>query len=385
LAQSRLSFDANADTPIHPLVLEAWVDAEQNYPGNPASLHREGRRAQGILEDARSRAARLLQCSAKEIIFTSGATEGNNLALLGMADALSEQFGRPLSIWTSLAEHPSVLGPLRMLQQKGHLLTLLPVGKGGEISNEGWEKAATEGTPDLIALQWANNETGVIQPLHLLQHFPSTPFHCDAVQGFGKLPLHMDVLRAETLVLSGHKIYAPKGVGLLRVSEMALIHTILGGGGQQNGVRPGTESPALATALALALELAMEEQRTFAKKTNQCRRVFLDALHKKTSRFQENHTPKGLPNTLNLTFSGLDGRMLLPACDAQGLGLSAGSACSSGAPDPSPVLQAAGLSREDSRSSVRVSFDRNTTKEEAHEGGARLGETVLRLYEIALR
>ncbi len=385
MAQNRLIFDANADTAIHPQVLEAWINVEQNHPGNPASLHREGRRAQGILEDARSRVARLLQCSAKEIVFTSGATEGNNLALLGMAYALAEQLGRPISIWSSLAEHPSVLGPLRMLQQKGHLLTLLSVGRGGEVSRAGWNAAAAKGTPDLIALQWANNETGIIQPLHFLHDYPDTSFHCDAVQGFGKLPLQPDALRADALVLSGHKFCAPKGVGVLRISEMAPIHAVLGGGGQQNGMRPGTESPALATAFALALELALKEQKEYADNGHRCQKAFLNALQKKTTRFQENHSKKGLPNTLNLTFSGIDGRMLLPACDAEGLGISAGSACSSGAPDPSPILQATGLSKEDSRSSVRISFGRKTKKEDAHEGGRRLGETVLRLYEIAFQ
>jgi len=347
-------------------------------------LHREGRRAQGVLENARDRVGEALGCSAREIIFTSGATEANNLAILGAARALARESGGPISMISSEAEHPAVLGPLRLLQQEGFTLQLLPLTPEAVIQEADLAAAlAKTSRPTLLALQWANNETGAIQPFPIPEE--GLHWHCDGVQGLGKIPLNDVVLGADALVFSGHKIRGPKGVGVLKINPTAAFDPILGGGGQQGGLRPGTESPALAVAFAQALELAIRDQEEFALNAAQCREAFLRSLSKEVAEFSMHHSPaNGIANTLSLGFAGIDGRMLLPACDAEGLRVSAGSACSSGAPEPSSVLRAAGLSKEAARSSLRISFGWNTTPAEAELGGATLGVTVRRLYEVAI-
>ena len=378
------SFDANADTPIHPEVLETWVKAEKETPGNPASLHREGRRAQGVLENARDRVGEALGCQARDIIFTSGATEANNLAILGAARALARESGQPITLIASEAEHPAVLGPLRLLQQDGFPLRLLPLTPEAAICKADLVSALAEKSrPTLLALQWANNETGAIQPCPDLED--SLHWHCDGVQGLGKLPLDEKILSADALVFSGHKIRGPKGVGVLKINSAAIFDPVFGGGGQQGGLRPGTESPALAVAFAHALELAIRDQQGFVLNTSNCREAFLRGLGKDIAEYSVHHPlENGLTNTLSLGFDGIDGRMLLPACDAEGLRVSAGSACSSGAPEPSSVLRAAGLSKEAARSSLRISFGWETTPQEAERGGTTLATTLRRLYEVAI-
>ncbi|MBT4029345.1 MAG: aminotransferase class V-fold PLP-dependent enzyme [Planctomycetes bacterium] len=377
-------FDANAGVAARKEALDAFLEIERNAPGNPASLHRSGQRAQGALEKARALVAATLDCSPSAIYFTSGATEANNLAILGFARSFLRLEGRPPSFLSSLAEHPSCLGPLRFLQQEGCSLQLFDLDKHAKVLPE--SRLPAQDTFDFAATQWVNNETGVIQPIRQIKALlpDSSWFHVDAAQGVGKIQLVSTLQQSTSLVLSGHKFGAPKGVGVLRLQDHVLLDPIFAGGGHQEGIRPGTESPALAMAFAVALDLAVKEQSTIENHWHILTQLFISKLSESFRPFF-NHAPagEGVANTLNLTFKHVDGRMLLPACDAEGLELSMGSACRSGAPQPSPVLIAAGRTTDEAKASLRISFDWNTTTEQVIEGATRLNTVLGRLYNVA--
>ncbi len=357
---------------------------------NPASLHRPGRRAQAILERSRDRVAQILRCSSREVLFCGSATEANNLALLGVARGLARLDGAPPRLISSAAEHPAVLAPLRLLQQEGFPMTSLGMDAHGKVSEAELEQALADG-PALLALQWANNETGAVQPLP--ESLPAgVHLHCDAVQGVGKLPWDPRLGLAQTLVISGHKFRSPKGIAVLRADDQAILDPVLAGGGQQRGIRPGTESPALAAAFAHALELAVAEQERFTEQTAEAMQALLGELRRFYAEeslpsgtfLRENQPAAGeaaLPNTLSLSFGGADGRALLPACDAEGLAISSGSACSSGSSQPSPVLRACGLDLNLARATIRVSFGWGQGRAEGEDAGVRLSRVLRRLYK----
>lgn len=372
-------------------MLETFVRVEREAGANPAALHRPGRHAQALLEQARDEVASLLHCDSREVVFCGSATEANNLGVLGAARAIARLEGRPPRLISSRAEHPAVLSPLRLLQQEGFPLRTLPLDRHARIEAEALAEALAEDEdPVLLALQWANNETGAIQPLP--ERVPGrVHFHCDAVQGIGKLPWDPRLATAAGLVLSGHKIGAPKGIAVLRLAEDRPFDPVIAGGGHQRGVRPGTEAPALAAAFAHALRLALAEQEAFAAETAAAAGALLEELRgffgSDPSGFQENQPPlgQGLPNTLNLSFPGIDGRALLPACDAEGLAVASGSACSSGSSQPSPVLLASGMDANLARASLRISFGRPAGAAVGTEAGRRLVRVLARLYKSANR
>jgi cysteine desulfurase len=361
---------------------------EREAPGNPASGHRSGRRAQAELESARARVATLLRCAPREVVFVSGATEANNLALYGAARALARLGeAKPLLI-ASGAEHPAVLAPLRVLQNEGWPLRLLPVDGAARVEVGAAAALLADAPATLLALQWANNETGAVQDLARAVALGAavSHFHVDGAQGFGKLPWDPALAAAHTIAISGHKFGAPKGIGALRVAEGVLLDAVLVGGGQQRGRRGGTETPALAAAFACALELACAEQEAFARATEACCAEFLQAARAGGVPFvvrSPSEAPR-LPNTLSLTLPGVDGRALLPACDAEGLDVSSGAACASGAPLPSAVLLATGASEAEARATVRISFGAGSTRAQAGEAGKRFAALSRRLYEVAL-
>lgn len=358
-------------------------------PGNPSSVHRTGRHAQAVLEQAREQVAHLLATTAGNILFTSGATEANNLAILGLARAHRRVTAEPLRLIATKGEHPAAIAPLRLLQQEGFPLDFVDLDAHAMVHVEALLGARGKTSSSLTVLQWANNETGAIQPIDpLAQKVGGNHlWHCDAVQGFGKLAPDSALWNATTLSLSGHKFGAPKGVGVLRLHESAMLDPIQVGGGQQRSLRSGTESPALAAAFAHGLRLAMEERENHARDVRVAREAFLRTWEEKGNISVFNHPQDKacLPNTLNLHFPGVDGRLLVPACDADGLDISAGSACSSGSAMPSPVLVAAGLTPDQARASLRISFGPNSTPEQGKEAAFRLHQVLCRLYEIAKR
>jgi cysteine desulfurase len=333
----------------------------------------------------------LLRCAAREVVFCGTATEANNLAVLGAAAAMERLGGAKPQLIGSAAEHPAVLSPLRLLQQRGFPLRTLPLDANARVDTDALA-AALDGRPALLALQWANNETGAVQALPAALP-DTTHFHCDSVQGWGKLPWDDRLDQAHSLVFSGHKFGAPKGIAALRLRSDAVLDAVLAGGGQQGGVRPGTESPALAAAFAHAMELAAAERAEAAARWSAAARAFLEPVRAffaagglpADAALQENHTDEGLPNTLSLSFAGLDGRLLLPACDAEGLAVSSGSACSSGSALPSPVLRACGLDASLARATIRVGFGGRQGVREGGDAGLRLVAVLGRLYQVANR
>jgi cysteine desulfurase len=380
----RIYLDANAGLPVRAEVLEEYLRIERAFGANPASLHRAGRGAQGVLEGARSRVASALRCEDSEVVFTSGATEGCNIALFGIVRGSAQILGRKLRLVSSLAEHPAVVGPLRLLQLEGHHVDWLPLDAYATTDLSAWP----EQVPDLIAMQWANNETGAVQPLsQMLDLMPSNAvWFCDAVQGIGKLAWNDSLSDADSLVISGHKFGAPKGIGALVLKNEVLFEAPIVGGGHQGGRRPGTENPALAAALALALELALQEQSSNQENWSRCRLAFLQELARAVPDVQFNHpTQGGLSNTISLTFPNLDGRLLLPTLDADGLEVSAGSACSSGSPTPSTVLLATGMTQPLANASIRVTLCPKMDAAVVKSAATRLATAISRLYDVAKR
>jgi cysteine desulfurase len=390
-AVERLFLDANAGLPAQAEALADFLRVERDCPGNPSSLHRRGRRAQGELEKARSLSARAFGCQDSELVFTGGATEACNLALFGLIRGQSALLGRPLRLLANPTEHPAVIGPLRLLQQEGHSLQWLKVDAHGQVVVADLQaRLASENDPafDLLALQWANNETGVLQPLSaMVESLPErTLWFCDAVQGYGKAIPPDALVRADSLVISGHKLGAPKGIGAWVLREQAPFLAPCAGGGQQAGRRPGTEMPALAVAFATALQMALQAQTEVEATWGQAREKFLQRVKLALNGlFIENHPAKGLANTINLSFRDLDGRLLLPAFDAEGLEVSSGAACSSGSPTPSSVLLATGMPEKLARASIRVSFPPQFTPAKAEIAADRMTAVIARIYDVGKR
>lgn len=386
---SRFFLDANAGIGVRPEVLETWRKVEQDAPGNPSAMSRRGRHAQAVLEEARAHCASLLQVDKRNLVFTSGATEANNLALFGIAEERHSWDGKWPLLLASMAEHPAALAPLRRLQEQGAPLKLLPIDAHAQVDLSSLEPILAEHNgASLLALQWANNETGSVQNLGeaARQVNSQMDWHCDAVQGVGRLPWDAHLSQASSFTLSGHKFGAPKGIGLLALAETTPFRATMVGGGQQNNRRSGTQSPALAAAFVHALELAFQEQEARLAHDEALREIFLNALHRESIPFFSNHPAQGgLANTLNLSFEGIDGRLLLPAFDAEGLDVASGSACSSGAAQPSQVLRACGLSEDLARASIRLSFEANSSLEAAHEAANLMILVLQRIYKVAKR
>jgi cysteine desulfurase len=361
--------DNAATTPLLPAVWEAMRPFAGDVFGNPASAHAAGRRARRGLEDARESVAALLGAFADEVIFTSGATEANNLALLGLVG------DPPGHILASSVEHPSVVEPLRHLAASGFHVEWLPVNQCGIVGSDESAKRKREDTR-LVAIQWANHETGAIQSTVE----SDVPFHCDATQAVGKIPIDFHRVHATTLALSAHKFHGPKGVGGLLLRRGTKLRPRLFGGHQQQGRRPGTEPVALAVGLATALEFAVRDMDARHATVLQLRRRFLDHLRTHAAPLVVNGPEEGgLPHTLNVSFPRLQADLLLMSLDLAGVACSTGSACSSGSLLPSPVLQAMGVAEDVLRSAMRFSFSFLLGDDEVDEAARRVAEVVNRL------
>ncbi|MCI0460553.1 MAG: cysteine desulfurase [Gemmataceae bacterium] len=370
--------DNNASTPVLPAVWEAMRPHFTEVAGNPASSHQAGRRARQALEDARECTAALLDASPDEVVFTSGATEANNLALFSLA---SNPPGRLL---ISSVEHPCVVEPVRQLAGSGFILDLVPVGTTGEVAPDTFRTLLG---PDvrLAAVMLANHETGTVQPVQALAAVASKhgiPFHCDAAAAAGKLPLSFHSLGVTTLTVSAHKFHGPQGVGALLVRRGARLKPQLFGGHQQQGRRPGTEPVALAVGLAAALELAMAERQQRLVQVQRLRSLFLERLCARAAPVILNGPAEGgLPHTLNLSFPGCRADVLLMNLDLVGVACSTGSACSSGSLLPSPVLRAMGVADERLHSAMRFSLSFLLSEREVIEAAERVAKVVRRLRQ----
>jgi cysteine desulfurase len=369
-----LYLDHNATTPLLPAVADAMRPYLDSFAGNASSAHRQGRRARQALEDAREWIAALLGAHADEVVFTSGATEANNLAIFGLAGE------PPGHLVASPIEHPSVAEPLRHLAAKGFEVAHLPVSREGVVEIEALEDLVRPDTR-LVALMLVNHETGAIQPAASAkrQAGEAVHLHCDATQGAGKLPTDFHALGAATLALSAHKLHGPPGIGALLVRRGVALRPLLHGGHQQRGRRPGTEPVALAVGFVAALDLACREREARHAHLTRLRQELLDHLRAHAAPVVVNGPANALPTTLNVSFPGLAAEVLLMALDLAGVACSTGSACSSGSLLPSPTLRAMGVPDDVLRSAMRFSFGATTTPEDVREASRRISNTVNRL------
>ena len=356
----KIYLDHNATTPLHPEVLEAMLPAFRENFGNPSSIHSFGRTVRVQLDEAREKVAGLIGAQSSEIIFTSGGTEANNLALLGMSLKDTNK-----NIITSKIEHPSILNPCRQLEQQGVEVFYLGVDCDGRIDINELDAKLTESTA-LISLQHANSETGVLQDIKRVSEIAKNKgilFHTDAVQSIAKVPFNLKDFSVDMLSISAHKFNGPKGVGALYLKKgtPSLFSTVCGGN-QEKKRRGGTENVPGIIGFGKACELASLKVE---KKTQiaDLRDYFLDRIYKMIPRTQLLGDKKNrLPNTLNIGFDGLQGDTLLVALDLDGVAVSTGSACSSGTGLPSHVLQAMCIPDEIINGSIRFSLGEKTSK-----------------------
>lgn len=364
--------DNNATTPLLPAAGEAMRPHLGEMFGNPASAHHAGRRARRALEDARECCAALLGSEPDEVVFTSGATEANNLALFGLAGEL------PASVIVSAVEHPSVTEPVQQLKRLGFGLDVLPVDGNGIASPAALPPLLC---PDsrLMAVMRANHETGALQPVAELADLLDGRLasHCDAVQAAGRVPIQFRDLRVTTLSISAHKFHGPAGIGALFVRRGTSLHPRVWGGQQQQGRRPGTEPVALAVGMAVALDAACREMEARTAHVLRLRQLLLHRLNATSAPVILNGPENnGIPHTLNVSFPGCAADVLLIRLDLAGVACSTGSACSSGSLLPSPVLQAMEVPPDRLRSAMRFSLSPFLTEAEVEDAAGRIAACV---------
>lgn len=379
----RVYLDHNATTPLDPEVLAATLPFLEEKFGNPNSLHTWGREARQALERARATVARALGSGDKDsVVFTSGGTEADNLALMGVAAAQAAG-GRHMIV--SCVEHHAVLNTASHLRRQGFEVTRLSVDSQGLLDPDNVRRAIRPDTV-LVSLMHGNNETGVLFPIASVGRMcreRGVTFHTDAVQSLGKIPLDVEALHVDLLSLSGHKIHGPKGIGALYIRRGTRMQPLLHGGAQERSRRAGTENVAAAVGLARAIELALHEAERAARRMADLRDQLERGLMAALSGVQRNgHPTERLPHTTNLAFVGVEAESLILALDLSGVGVSSGAACSSGSLEPSHVLTAMGLPQERVMSSVRFSLGRTTTREEIERVLEVLPAIVVRMRRV---
>jgi len=371
----RIYLDYNASTPLDPGVAQAMRSVLEDSYGNPSSAHWAGRAAKQILEEARADVAALIGCTPAEIVFTSGGSEANNLALKGTFYCRPNL---PVHIITTQIEHPAILEPCRFLSQLGAQVTYLPVDGTGLVDPDDVRRAITSATR-LISIMHANSEVGTIQPIGACAEVArdhGIPFHTDAAQSVGKIPTRVDELGVAMLSVVGHKLYAPKGIGALYIRAGTKLEPLIHGAGHEGGRRAGTESAMLAAGLAAACRLATD--LAWTERVRALRDQLWSSLHTRLGNrvVLNGHPERRLPNTLNVSFVGRAGGDILAALE--GVAASTGSACHSGRVELSPVLRAMGITEHVGMGAVRFSLGRATTANEITEVADRVSDFLLR-------
>ncbi len=356
--------DHAATTPVRPEVLDAMLPYLGRAAfGNPSSAHRFGRTARAGLEQARREVAQSVGAEPSQVIFTSGGTEADNQAIIGGAIA-AQRAGRPMRIVTTAIEHKAVLAAAHRVVQLGGIEDIVPVGRSGLIDEAALDEALTR-EPAVVSVMWVNNETGVRQPIERLAErccSAGALFHSDAVQAFGKFPISLKNTPCTLLTLSGHKIGAPKGIGALVVRDRKAVEALIHGGGQQFGIRPGTENVAGAVALGKAATLAVQETDGETVRLESLRDQLVAGLRAAVPDLVVNGegAPRA-PHVLNVSVPGTDSEALLMHLDLAGIAASGGSACATGAVEPSHVLMAMGLDRSLALAAIRFSLGHETS------------------------
>lgn len=370
--------DNSATTRVYPEVAELMMKLMLEDYGNPSALHQKGVDAEQYLRKARETMAKILKAQEKEIYFTSGGTESNNWALMGTALGM-RRMGK--HIITTQVEHPAVQAPVTFLEEQGFTVTRLGVDREGMVDPEELEQAITPETI-LVSVMFVNNEIGTVEPIaelgeRIKRKNPDTVFHVDAIQAFGKLPICPKKMNIDLMSVSGHKFHGPKGIGMLYIREKTKIRPVILGGGQQNGMRSGTDNVPGAAGMALAARIvcgSLEENKTHMY---QIRDQLISGLEKMDRVVI--HGRKGeqaAPQIVNASFLGVRSEVLLHTLENEGIYVSAGSACSSHKRGGSPTLTAIGASKEERESAVRFSFSERTTKEEIEKTLEVLNRTV---------
>ena len=381
----RIYFDHNATTPVEPTVAEAMSLALNSTFGNPSSVHHFGQQAKKVIDEARTAVAELLAARPSEIVFTSGGTESDNLAIRGVAELAATTNGRRHLI-TSAIEHDAVLKTVKTLGKRdGWRCTILPVNNQGLVSSNQLAKVIDDET-SIVSVMQANNEIGTIQPIRELTeitHDRGALFHTDAVQAAGKIPIDVKSLKIDLLSISAHKFNGPKGVGALWSKRGIRFNPILTGGGHERHRRAGTENvPALA-GFGVAAKLALKNIETGDSITRSLRDRLENSIVENVSGATINgNLDLRVPNTTNISFEGVEAESLLIALDLEGVSVSTGSACSSGTLEPSHVLRAMGLSSSRGQSSIRFSLGLNNNEAEVDQVVRILPRLVSRLRNL---
>ena len=380
--KQEIYFDNSATTRVDKEAAELAFRVMTEEYGNPSSLHGKGMAAYRLLKTARRQLAASLGAEEDEIIFTGSGTEADNLALQGIANAYKK---RGKHIITSAVEHPAVLNTCKMLEQAGFEITVLPVDEKGSISMADLKKSLRRDTI-LVSLMLVNNEVGTIEPVRevakLLQGCKPKPFfHVDAVQAYGKLNIKPKLWGIDLLAASGHKIHAPKGIGFLYCGKGVRVLPLVQGGGQENGLRSGTENLPAIAAFGLAAEKAMKNLDKNYEQVTAVRQTLLDGLADLPD-WRIHGAADGLPHVLNIAFMGTKSEVLLHTLEEKGVYVSSGSACAAKKDSLSPVLSAMGLERAEIEGSLRFSFSAENTVEEAAAAALIVKESVAELRKI---
>ena len=370
--------DHNATTPLDPAVREAMLPYLDARFGNPSSRHEYGRQARAAVDTARSQVAEALGAHATEVIFTSGGSEANNLFLKGAAATM-----KPGGVAISQIEHPCVREPARQLARAGWQLETLPVNADGVVDMAAFE-AVMAARPRLVSVMLANNETGVIAPLADLAERARKAgawFHTDAVQALGKMELDFRALGVNAMTVSSHKIYGPLGAGALIVDKRVELAPLIAGGGQERGLRSGTENVAAIVGFGVACELAVQRRQDEAQRQARLRDEVETGLVALGARIFSAGAPR-LPGTSFFAFEAIDGETLVGKLDRAGFACASGSACSSADPEPSKTLIAMGVAPETARGAIRVSVGRGTDAEDVQRFVDVLREEVRKLRDL---
>jgi cysteine desulfurase len=381
--KNMIYMDHSATSPVDPEVFEAMKPYFVDSFGNASTLYSLGREGKMAMEAARIEVASLINAEPKEIIFTSGGTESDNLAIKGTAYKLKNKGNH---IITTNIEHPAVDETCKYLEKNGFKVTYLPVGEDGIIKIDDLKAAITDETI-LITVMHANNEIGTIQPIEEIGKIASEKkiyFHTDAVQTVGKIPVDVKKMNVDMLSLSSHKLYGPKGIGALYIKKGVRIEPLLHGGGHERGLRPGTENVAGIVGLGKACSIAKVSQETDAQKLTNLRNKLVDGvLNSIEESYLNGDRTKRLPNNANFRFTGIEGESLILHLDTKGIAASTGSACSSTKLEASHVLTAIGLKEVEAHGSLRISLGHENTEEDIEYAIKAISEVVAQLRQMS--
>jgi cysteine desulfurase len=381
--KQRIYFDHSATTPVDREVAELMLEYMTDKYGNPSSVHSFGRETRKAVEEALEKVAALINAEPREIFFTSGGTEGDNLALKGVAYANRKKGNH---IITTAIEHHAILHTCEYLETQGFTVTYLPVDENAMIRMEDLKNAITDKTI-LISVMFANNEVGTIQPIKEIGQLAREKgiyFHTDAVQAVGNFPIDVKELNIDLLTMSGHKFHASKGVGALYIRRGVKIEEIQHGGGHERSLRAGTENVPGIVGLGKAAEIASRDMEKKIKYVQGLRDKLIATIKEKIPHVKLNGHPQSrMPGNVNFSFLYIEGESLLLNLDMKGIAASSGSACTSGSLDPSHVLLAMGLTHEVAHGSLRVTLGRGNTQEEVDYFLAVVPEIVERLRSMS--